>query len=158
VTDTVAAALIGVGGGAIVAVASVITQLFVTRKVIGAEREKIGLQLRGEEAARLREKRTDRIVDAVSELLKVSDPQIGPHVDYGRAVALTLRIQLLLDRHDQRHRPLVGALNNLALRLQEYVGVERLPIDDKSTETRLLLEAQGNVLERTRDALAVPPE
>jgi len=41
VTDTVIAALVGVGGAVIVALASAVTQVFITRTVIRAEREKV---------------------------------------------------------------------------------------------------------------------
>lgn len=157
-SDPVVAALIGVGGAVVVAVATVITQLFVTRALIRSEREKIGLQLRGEEVARLREKRTDRIIDAVSERLAVSDPEVGPRVNYGRAVALIHRVQLLLDSRELRQAALRDALNKLGLRIRDYLEVEQRPIDDKDNETRLLLMAQGAVLERTRDTLGEVPE
>lgn len=96
-SDTVMAAIIGVTGAVVVAVTGVVTQLFVTRTVIRAERKKLTEQLLGEETSRLREKRQDRIIEAVSELLIASDPQSPSGVDYGRAVNLIIRVQLLLD-------------------------------------------------------------
>jgi hypothetical protein len=148
VTDPVLAALVGVGGAVLVAVVTVIAQVVTTRSVIRSEREKVRLRIEGEEAARSREKRTDRIIDAVSELLEVSDPD-GARPDYARAAALILRIQLLLDATD-RHSGLREALNNLGLRLSDYLDEEP---DNRLHETGRLLEAQGAVIERTREVL-----
>jgi hypothetical protein len=152
-SDTVAAAMFGVGGSVFVAVTAVITQLLITRSVIRAERRKLTEQLLGEEASRAREKRHDRILDAISDLLAASDPQSPTGVNYGQAANLIVRVQLLLDLKVPSHAALNGAVNELGLSLQEYVPVQRHPIDEKSLETRSLLRAHSKVLELTKNAL-----
>ncbi len=153
-SDTVTAAMISVSGAVLVAIVSVITQLFITKSVIRADREKLLTQLRGEEISRTREKRQDRIIDAVSEILTKSDPQIGPGVDYGRTVSLIHRVQLLLNLTRPNEAALNAALNDLGLQLQEYVFVQKKPIDEKMPETQALLRAQAAVSERTRVIIA----
>jgi hypothetical protein len=148
--DTVAAAIISVSGAVLVAIVSVITQLFVTKSVIHAEREKLLTQLQGEESSRTKEKRRDRIIDAISELLAKSDPQIAPGVDYGRVVSLIHRVQLLLNLSRSNEFALNAALNQLVLQVQEYVFVQNKPIDDKVLETKSLLNAQAAVSDITR--------
>lgn len=153
-SDIVAAAIISVSGAVLVATVSVITQLFITKSVIRAERDKLLTQLRGEEGSRSREKRQDRIIDAVSEILAKSDPQIAPGVDYGRTVSLIHRLQLLLNLSRPNEAALNAALNDLGLQLQEYVFVQNKPIDNKLSETTSLLHAQAAVSDLTRLILA----
>jgi hypothetical protein len=152
-SDTVTAAIVGVGGAVLVAVVSVVTQLFVTRNVIRAERERLAAQLYGEEASRAREKREQRLLDAISELLAASDPQSDDGVRYGRVANLIIHVQLLLDLNVPVEKSLNGALNDLGFRLQEYHPVRQRPIDDKIIETKALLRAHDAVIERTKIVL-----
>ena len=144
-SDVVLAAIVGVGGAVIVAIAGAITQAAITRYVIRADREKLQVQLLGEATLRQREKRHDRLLDAIAELLQATDPQVAPGGDYDRAVPLIGRIQLQLDQSDPAEKALNGALNELGFKLQDYIGVRHLAIDHKSLETRALLGAQGAV-------------
>ncbi|HZS48404.1 MAG TPA: hypothetical protein VFC63_25260 [Blastocatellia bacterium] len=153
-SDAVFAAIIGVGGSVLVAATGLITQLYITRTVIRAEREKLREQLRAEELSRTREKRKDRLLDAVSELLTASDPQTATGVNYGLVANLIIHVQLLLDLNIPTDRQLNAALNNLGLRLQEYVPVQGQSIDDKSIETTNLLEAHNNVIQSAKAVLA----
>ena len=153
-SETVAAAIISVSGAVLVAIVSIITQLFITKAVIRAERDKLLTQLHGEESSRAREKRRDRIIDAISELLAKSDPQISPGVDYGRVVSLIHRVQLLLNLDRPNEAALNTALNQIGIQLQEYVFVQHKPIDDKLAETKSLLNAQSAVSDITRTIIA----
>ncbi|MDE3058490.1 MAG: hypothetical protein KGJ59_11095 [Bacteroidota bacterium] len=153
-SDTVFAALIGVGGTVIVAVASVLTQLRVTKAVIKAERERIFQQIQNEEISRLREKRVDSIREAISEMLSTSDPQSNRGVDYGRTVNLISRVQLLLNYQEPTSAKLNNAINQLGFCMQEYVAVERLPIDNKRNEMTNLLRWHAEVLESAKAAIA----
>ncbi len=152
-SDTVLAAIVGVGGAVTVAVVSVVTQLFVTRSVIRAERERLAAQLHGEEASRAREKREERLLNAISELLAASDPQSDEGVRYGRVANLIIHVQLLLDLRVPAEKNLNDALNDLGLRLQEYHPVRQRPIDDKMVETKHLLRAHDAVIERAKIVL-----
>src|ERR1041384_2149650 len=140
-SDTVIAAIIGVGGATLVAVVTVVTQLFVTRTVIHAERERVSAQLLGEHAVRAREKREERLLEAISELLAAADPPSHEGVRYGRVANLIVHVQLLLDLNVPAEKALNGALNDLGFRLQEYHPVRGRHIDDKLVETKSLLRA-----------------
>ena len=145
-SEIIIATIIGVGGTVLVAIVSVITQLFITRSVINSEKEKIDLG----EKSRVREKRIDRIIDAISELLITSDPQSSAGVDYGRTANLISRVQLLLDLSEEDERILNNSLNVLGMSLHEYHPVRSKYIDDKLTETKALLKAHSQVIENTR--------
>ena len=152
-SDVVLASLIGVGGAVLVSVVSVLAQVYTTKHVIASERDKILRQLQGEDQLRMRERWVDRFLDAMSELLKTSDPQSNSGVDYGKTVNLILRIQLLLDAKTPTHIKLCGALNALGIQLQQYAVVETRHIDDKISETSNLLKAQDLVLECAKTVL-----
>jgi len=152
-SDTVLSAIIGVGGAVLVAMTSVVSQVFITRTIIRAERDRLAEEIHGEEASRAREKREERILDALSELLVASDPQSDAGVSYGKAANLIVRLQLLLDLNTQAERSLNGALNGLGLRLQEYFPVRSRSIDNKVMETKQLLQAHAEVLERAKTVL-----
>jgi len=152
-TDTVTAALIGVAGAVVVAVVTVATQLGVTRAVIRSERDRVQQRITGEERSRRKDRREERLLDAVSELLAVSDPQAALGPEYGKAVVLIHRIQLLLDLGLPGERSLNGAVNQLGKRLHEYHFVRDRHIDDKLPETQALLEAHSSVSDLTRAVL-----
>lgn len=94
--DLVLAALIGVGGSVLVAVVSVITQLFITKNVIKANYNNLLDQIDYNELSRTREKRLDKITETISELLAISVAELIHKVDYDRATNLILRAQLFL--------------------------------------------------------------
>lgn len=94
--DLVLAALIGVGGSVLVAVVSVITQLFITKNVIKANYNNLLDQIDYNELSRTREKRLDKITETIFELLAISDAELIHKVDYDRATNLILRAQLFL--------------------------------------------------------------
>ena len=144
-TEAVVAALIGIGGAVLVAIAGAITQVCTTKRVVEAERQRIDVQLRGEEAVRQRERREERLVAALSALLAASDPQIAPGGDYGQAVRLIHRMQLLLDLDDPLELKLNGSLNRLGERLQSYVVVRENEIDDKIPQTVELLKVHSEI-------------
>lgn len=149
-TDTVFAALIGVGGAVLVALVSIITQLRITKVVITAERDRIYQRIQEEELSRLREKRTDSIRIAISEMLATADPQSKRGVDYTRTVNLVSQVQLLLNYRQPSEGALNDSLNKLCIALQEYVAVETLPIDQKMAEMTNVLRWHSAVLERTK--------
>jgi len=152
-SETIIAAIIGVLGTIFVVIVTVITQFLTTKALIKAERQKIKEQIRREEVSRFKEKRHDRILDAISELLIVSDPQSTSGVDYGRTVNLVLRIQLMLDTTNAEESTLNIALNDLASSLQEYFPVRTFPIDQKVIETKGLLQAQDLVIRSSKFVL-----
>ena len=152
-SDPVMAAVIGLGGVVSVAIVTIITQLHISKSNARLEREKISLQLRGQEASKQREKRQDRLIDALSELLVAADPQSAIGVDYGKTINHIVRIQLLLDLNITSEKKLNGALNELGLRLPEYLSVQSNPIDGKLAQTKALLRSHSKVVDAAKDML-----
>lgn len=155
-TDSVIAALITVGGTASVAVVSILTQSVTTKAVIRAERRKALDLVRAESESRAHEKRAELVREDVAELLGMVDPQINATVDYTLVVRRVLRLQLLLDRSLPAEARLNGALNHVGLAAQRYVLQGRQGSDsDRLHEQKLLLEAQGALLDAAQPLLRV---
>jgi hypothetical protein len=145
-SEIIWAAVIGVGGSVTVAIVTVITQFFITKRVINSEKEKIVIS----EETHSREKRKERIIDALSELLITSDPQSSKGVDYGRTTNLIIIVQLLLDISNADELALNDSLNFLGMRLHDYYPLRLEHIDNKSSETKALLKAHDNVIQKAR--------
>lgn len=131
----------------VVAITGSITQAMLTRTVVKAERARMLEQITHESRVRRFEGRAERLQEAMADVLAAADPQIAP--DYGQAVRLVLRIQLLLDRNDKAEAQLNGALNELAQRLEEYV----VPGADRNRAAQALLHAHGQALDSANAVL-----
>lgn len=152
-SDSLITALASVFGTVLVAVIALVGQRAAARATSSAETQRLRLRIVGEEASRLREKRREQMVEAISEILAASDPQIFIKLDYGRVVTLIHRIQLLLDIREVHDARLNTALNGLGSALQEYAPAHHLPVDDKSPRMRAVFAAQSEVTESARAIL-----
>lgn len=150
-SDTVVAALIGVGGAVLVAISGVITQFLITKKVIEAERNRVIAQSHTEDLLRHQAKRHDQILDSLSELLMVSDPMTAA-LNARRASNLIIRLQLLLDLKIPVERELNGELNQLGLILNDYVSL-RAPTE---LERRDVLRVHSRVVDIASALLKQP--
>ena len=155
-SEQVLSALVGVGGAVLVAITSTITQWRTTKLAIQADHQKIMDQIVGEMKAGSLERRHERLLEALSELLAASDPQVAPGGDYSTTVRLITRIQLMLNLQSPPEARLNGCLNRLGLVLQEYVAAQEYDIDQKSTETSALLAAHADVIDAARSVVAQP--
>lgn len=116
-TDTVVASVITVGGMLAAGLLGGILQFFVTKHVLRAEHERMITRIAEESRERARGRTADRLLEIVSELLVLSDPQVNETVDYPAAVKLIHQAQLLLDRADAKAVFLNGRLNALGIAL-----------------------------------------
>lgn len=144
-TDTVAAAWIAVGGTVLVAVVSVLAQLFTTRFVMKSEREKIAQQVEAEHRAQALRKRADILLESMAELLAETDPQVKARFDSGRVVSLIHKVQLVLNQSDQEEAALNQAVNQLGLELQKYIPHHAKPAQERLSEIKQLLDAHAKV-------------
>ncbi len=150
-TETEIAALIGVGGAVLVAITSTIAQVRITRAVIAADLAKLTKQLRGELENTRREKREDKLVDALSGLLFASDPESPNGGDYARAVELIHRAQLLLMPTIPAHTPLNSAISRLGKDLRAYKAPDQR--NDSTAALAALYAAQSDVIETARTVI-----
>jgi hypothetical protein len=98
---------------------------------------------------------TDRLVDTVSELITMTDPQINQEVDYPSAVRLIHRVQLLLDRSDERQARLNGRLNALGIALAGLIKHPDGAVLLSRATASDVLRAHGEVIDATQAVLAV---
>lgn len=148
-TDAIAAALIGVSGSVIVAVVALLSNRSSTTTMVEAQHALELARIAHEAAERIVEKRWDQIVDALAELNAVCDPQGAAPVDHSKAVPLIHRLDVRVPQQLQ----LARAVGQLGLAVQEYMTVQHEPIDDRTFETRAVLEAQSQVVELGRIVL-----
>src|SRR5512135_2883951 len=146
-SEPVLIAVITVGGMLGVAALTALSQFVVTRFVIRAEYRKVRDQVLNESAARQRERFLERLTEAVSELLAITDPQINQKIDYERVVRLIHGVQLLLNRELEHERQLNGALNELGLALQRFLAGEHDDVRVSLQARKELLAAHGKVLD-----------
>jgi hypothetical protein len=145
VSSTLLTPIISVIGTVLVAIIALRGQRAVSRAAIEAENTRLRERLQGEEAARVRERRRDQLIDALAELLATADPQVSAKLDYGRAVTLIHRIQLLLDLHYRSNTDLSAALNRLGYQIQAYIAVQDRPAEERTAQVGFLLTAQSDV-------------
>jgi hypothetical protein len=153
-TDTMATALISVGGMFAVALLGATVQVSIAKQLIGSEFRKIAEQLVREAGYRRTETKAERVADAVSQLLAISDPEANANIVYRDVVALIHRIQLQCDPTLSPEKDLRGALNELGLALKVY-----LKQTDRFDETGgaiygSLLEIHGRIAESARQIVA----
>lgn len=144
-TDTVAAALITVGGTVFVAIVAVLAQLATTRYVMKSEREKIAQQIDAEHRAQAQRKHADILLESMTELLAETDPQIKAQFNYGRVVSLIHKAQLVLDPGDQQEVALNAAVNQLGVELQNYIPHHIKPPRERIPELKRILRAHAEV-------------
>jgi len=139
--STTAPALVGVVLGAVL---TALFQYFNTRQLIAAERERLVLQLQGDLGNRRRDRKTERLLDAVSELLERSDPETNKPLNYPLLVRLILRAQLLLDLGVPAEKQLNGALNQLGILAEGYLSC---PANEELARRGGLLRMNGQLLD-----------
>jgi hypothetical protein len=113
------------------------------------QRQNLAEQRRGDEIIRARERRRERLLDAVAGLLEVSDPQ-SENFNYTNVLKHTHHAQLLLDPCVQEERELNNTISELAGAVHNFIPVKHLDISQKVDETQRLLKAQSAVAEKCR--------
>jgi len=141
----VVAAWITVGGTVFVAVVSILAQFLTTRAVMNSERQKIAHQVNAEHQSQASRKRADILLEAISELLTETDPQVKGTFDYGRVVSLIHRAQLVLSHDDQEEAALNDAINRLGLALQNYIPYHQRPARERLDQLSAMLRVHADV-------------
>ncbi|MDD2229643.1 MAG: hypothetical protein PHY48_09545 [Candidatus Cloacimonetes bacterium] len=121
-TDPVLVACITVGGVIAGASISAIIQLKITKHVLGNEYNKIITQVRLEAISKRNDKKRELLLQAVPELLEVSDPDIHVSIDYGMVVRKIHKIQILLNLKNPSDAQLNAAVNDLGLMVSGYLN------------------------------------
>jgi hypothetical protein len=144
--DTVVSALLS---GLVVGLVSSAATLWAVVITQRAETKRLRLRLLGEEESRVREKRRDQLLDAISEMLKITDPE--SKVDYDRALSLIHRVSLLLSPYDPTEREVNGAVMGLMLSFREYFPLQGTPSsDEKDRVASRVFGAQGKVIDTAK--------
>ncbi len=145
--EQIQVALIAVGGVVVGSILNAVVQFFVTRQMLRAERERLRDQLNGEFRLRMLERRTDRAIDIVAELVTISDPVINQEIDYATAIRLVHRVQLLLDRKNPLEGKLNDRINALGLALAEHTNSPDAGMVPERLRGASLMQVHGEVID-----------
>jgi len=138
---TVTAAYLTVGGMLGVAILGAISQWLISRHVVAEEHRRLSIQLRSEFQARRHEKWEAQLLDAITDLLKVTDPEINVPIDPTAVTPCVLRVQLLLNPDNPIQAEVNSLVNQLALTANGWLtDHDPLPI----------LKVHGGLLEKAR--------
>jgi energy-converting hydrogenase Eha subunit H len=157
-SDTVVAALITVAGMLGVVIVTALVQLSTTRQVIKSERDKTLSLIHGQAATSREERRRERILDIVSEIVASTDPEVNATIDYQRIVKLINRVQLLLDFDSHREALLNGAVNELGITLGRVLAREPEDQWEDAERRKVILQAHGKVIDLARSVFVANQE
>jgi hypothetical protein len=139
----VAAALITVGGMVSVAIITVFIQWLVTRTVIKNDMLKVMNQLSVTNKYQRNAEWRQAFLNATTEFLSVTDPDVCPTPKPSEFTPLILRIQLLLDMRNPAHNTLNELVNKLGICLSNR----------KTCDSVDVYKIHGAILETARDIL-----
>ena len=115
-------AFISVGSAVATSLIALITQLFVTNRLIRSEMYKVNHQITTQSnVSRLNEKK-EKIVSLVSDLLTLTDPEINPKIDKLKIITCVHKIQLMLDNFNKNESILNDQVNQLVLIVNGWIN------------------------------------
>lgn len=141
-SDNVASAIITVGGMVSVAALTAFVQHRITKAVINNEHQKINRQAAFDAASKRRQWKNDHLLELLSELLGLTDPEINGIFQYPVIVRLVNKIHLLLDTRIPEDAELNNAIIHLALALR-----------DQSVNRRYILDLHAAVSETSKKVI-----
>jgi len=137
----VTAAYLTVGGMLCVSILGLITQLFITKRIVTEEHRRLLLQLNIESRARQHEKWESDILESVTSLIKSTDPEINANIDPAVVTSHVLKVQILLNENDPNQAKVNSLVTELALTTNGWIANDDpLPV----------LKIQGQLLEAAK--------
>lgn len=106
----VSAATLTVCGMLGVAILGAISQWLITKRILKEESSRLSLQLNSEFKVQRHQKWESDILESLTQLLKVTDPEANGGIKDSEVAEKMIRFQLLLDNS----KPLQGQVNNIA--------------------------------------------
>ncbi|HOF33917.1 MAG TPA: hypothetical protein PK624_09010 [Spirochaetota bacterium] len=115
-------AFISVGSAVATSLIALITQLFVTNRIIRSEMYKVNHQIITQSNVSRLNKKKEKIVSLVSELLTLTDPEINPKIDKLKIITCVHKIQLMLDNFNKNESILNDQVNQLVLMVNGWIN------------------------------------
>ncbi len=143
----VTAAYLTVGGMFGVAVLGALSQWLISRKVVNEEHKRLAIQLRSEFQAKRHEKWESDVLEAITNLLTVTDPEINSEIIPAVVTKHVHRVQLLLNHKNPIQGEVNNLVNHLALAVNGWYGNrDELPI----------LKIHGQLLDASKKLIYQP--
>jgi len=121
-SSTVTAAYLTVGGMLGVAMLGAFSQWLITKKVINEEHKRLAMQLKSEFQTKRHEKWETNILEAITNLLTATDPEINSEIIPAEVTKCVNRVQLLLNHNKPLQREVNNLVNQLALAVNGWHG------------------------------------
>jgi NADH dehydrogenase/NADH:ubiquinone oxidoreductase subunit G len=146
-SGTVIAAALTVSGMFGVALLGAISQWRITKRIVDAEHKKLEVQLKSEFQAKRHEKWESDVLEAITELLTATDPEINEVFKPAVVTKHVNRVQLLLNRENALQAEVNNLVNYLALTVNGWKGnPDELPI----------FEIHGQLLDASKKIIYQP--
>lgn len=146
-SGTVIAAYLTVGGMFGVALLGAISQWLITQKVVNEEQKRLSIQLRSEFTAKRHEKWESDVLEAISNLLTVTDPEINSEIVPSVVTKHIHRVQLLLNHNVPAQGEVNQLVNQLPLAVNGWYG-------NKNTQS--ILTIHGQLLDASKKLIYHP--
>jgi hypothetical protein len=114
-SGTVIAACLTVGAMLGVAILGAISQWFITKRIVNEEHKRLEIQLKSESKAKRHEKWESDILEAITELLSATDPEVNSEFNPAIITKHVIRAQLLLNNENLLQGKVNALVNELAL-------------------------------------------
>ena len=144
---TVTAAFLTVGGMLGVAILGAITQWFITKRILKEENKRISLQLNSDFKIKRHQKWESDILESLTQLLKVTDPEVKGGINKADVAEKIIKFQLLLDNSKPLQGEASKVANHLALSATGKIG----PVDKVE-----LLKLHGNLQDLAKKMIYHP--
>jgi hypothetical protein len=110
-----------------VALVGSITQWLITKKILKEENNRLSLQLNSEFNFQRHQKWESDFLESLTQLLKVTDPEIGFSVNASEVAEKVIKAQLLLDTSKPLQKQVNKLINQLALTANESYTLPGIP-------------------------------
>ncbi len=148
-SGTIAAAYLTVGGMFGVALLSAITQWLITKRILKEEHKRLSLQLNSEFKVQRHQKWESDLLESLTQLLKVTDPEVNGGIDPSQVAEKVIRVQLLLDNTKQLQGQVNNLINQLALSATGKMG---------SLDTQQILTLHGQLQDYAKKLIYHPEQ
>jgi len=148
-------AIIGLGGMVLVAILSILTQIFITRYIIKADLRKIQTQIETEYNFRKKQEWNIQFRKIIADLVTETDPDRENEFNITKMISLINQSQLMLDSANSIEKEIFGLITHIGMIISEREedklyrerSGDRENISDYSSN---IMKIQGEIVDKTR--------
>ena len=148
-------AIISLGGMLIVAIMSIVTQIFITRHIVKSDFRKIQTQIQTEYDFKNRQEWINQFRKIIAELVTETDPELNDTFNKTRMISLINQAQLMLDTSKNDEKEIFGKITHLGMVVSDWHKdmLERTHYDNwegVKDYSEDIFPIQSSIIEKTR--------